>query len=183
MSNNETQNEALIQEQTTFRVPPAQRGRSSSNAMVVGFTLVACVLIAGQAVIGYFLITHRNDIRGLEAQNYMMIKLAKGRSADTLARKQIRPAIAPERMTNIMDLEGFLKEQQKKSYPQATECQREASGEKPVMVPFFRPVCDEQGLYQARQCAMDYCWCVDPHTGNEISRPMSDGPVNCNISV
>lgn len=44
-------------------------GRSSRSYKVAGFTLLACVLIAGQAITTYFLLSQRSDIKALEEQN------------------------------------------------------------------------------------------------------------------
>ncbi len=45
-------------------------GGSSTRAYkVAGFTLLACALIAGQAITAYFLLSQRGEIRSLEEQN------------------------------------------------------------------------------------------------------------------
>lgn len=58
-------------------------GRSSRSYKVAGFTLLACVLIAGQAIIAYFLLSQRSDIKSLEEQNHNLhAELTEGRSGE-----------------------------------------------------------------------------------------------------
>lgn len=58
-------------------------GRSSRAYKVAGITLLACVLIVGQAMIAYFLLSQRNDIKSLEEQsNNLKAELTKGRSGE-----------------------------------------------------------------------------------------------------
>lgn len=48
---------------------------------MAGLTLLACVLIAGQAMIAYFLLSQRSDLKSLEEQsNNLKAELTKGRS-------------------------------------------------------------------------------------------------------
>lgn len=44
-------------------------GRSTRAYKVAGLTLLACVLIVGQAMTAYFLLSQKNDIKSLEDQN------------------------------------------------------------------------------------------------------------------
>lgn len=58
-------------------------GRSSRSYKVVGITLLACVLIAGQAMIAYFLLSQRSDIKSLEEESdNLKSELTKGRSGE-----------------------------------------------------------------------------------------------------
>ncbi|KAF1375530.1 hypothetical protein PFLUV_G00221160 [Perca fluviatilis] len=66
---------------------------------------------------------------------------------------------------------------------QATDCQLEKAGVKPVQVPGFRPVCDERGLYQAQQCFKHHCWCVNPVNGLEVVGSLRKGQASCGAPV
>ncbi|KAG8000247.1 H-2 class II histocompatibility antigen gamma chain [Nibea albiflora] len=80
MSDPETPNQPLLQAATN--VPAAQRGNSYRAYKVAGLTLLACLLIAGQAMIAYFLLNQRSDIKSLEEQNSnLQAEMTKGRSA------------------------------------------------------------------------------------------------------
>lgn len=65
----------------------------------------------------------------------------------------------------------------------ATNCQLEAAGAKPVQVPGFLPKCDGRGLYQAQQCYMGMCWCVNPENGHQIPGSQTNGPARCMAAV
>lgn len=57
--------------------------RSSRAYKVAGLTLLACVLIAGQAMIAYFLLSQRSDIRSLEEQNNKLsMQMTSGQSGE-----------------------------------------------------------------------------------------------------
>lgn len=58
-------------------------GSSSRAYKIAGITLLACVLIAGQVMTAYFLLSQRSDIQSLEEQNNNMnAELTKGRSGE-----------------------------------------------------------------------------------------------------
>lgn len=58
-------------------------GRSSRAYKVAGITLLACVLIAGQAMIAYFLLSQRSDIKSLEEQsNNLKSEIMRGRPGE-----------------------------------------------------------------------------------------------------
>ncbi len=58
-------------------------GRSTRAYKVAGIAVLACALIAGQAMVAYFLLSQRSDIKSLEEQsNNMKVELAKGRSGE-----------------------------------------------------------------------------------------------------
>ncbi|XP_041645328.1 uncharacterized protein LOC121510964 [Cheilinus undulatus] len=176
MSDSETRYQPLLgapSQQAAVNVPE-QGGRSSRAYKVAGITLLACILIAGQAVIAYFLLSQGSDIKSLEEQNNkMQVQLTKGRSVASVPMRKHMP------MNALPDLVAFSEDKDTPAGPPPktvdTDCQREASGQTPSRVPGFRPSCDEHGLYRPQQCYMENCWCVNPVSGMVISGP----PANC----
>ncbi|XP_018550783.1 CD74 molecule, major histocompatibility complex, class II invariant chain b [Lates calcarifer] len=188
MSDPETPTQPLIgttSQQTAVDVgAPAQGGRSTRAYKVAGLTLLACVLIMSQAMIAYFLLSQRNDIKSLEEQsNNLKTQLTKGTSVSVPVRMQMPMAALPEMMDDSVDEESSTKTTGKTVPQQATNCQLEAAGRKPVQVPGFFPACDERGFYQAQQCYMRKCWCVDPVNGNQIPGSLTDGSARCGAAV
>lgn len=58
-------------------------GRSYRAYKVAGITLLACVLIVGQVMTAYFLLTQKNEIKSLEEQsNKIKSDLTRGRSGE-----------------------------------------------------------------------------------------------------
>ncbi|XP_053188723.1 insulin-like growth factor-binding protein 2 [Scomber japonicus] len=170
MSDPETPNQPLLNHPA-----PETGGRPSRAYKVAGLTLFACALIAGQAMIAYFLLAQRGDIRSLKEQNNnMKAELSKGRSVAVPMQMHVPMKALPELMIDSVDEESSTAAPMK-----GTDCQMEAAGIKPVQVPGFRPACDPRGLYQAQQCFMEHCWCVNPVTGEEVPRSLTRGPARC----
>ncbi|TDH01478.1 hypothetical protein EPR50_G00180650 [Perca flavescens] len=182
MSDPETQNQPLLaatNQQTAFN---AQGGRSSRAYKVAGITLLACVLIVGQAMIAYFLLSQRGEISSLKEQsNNLQSQMTKGRSVAVPVRMHMPMNALPE----LMDVdEEASSEVPEKNVPlQATDCQLEKAGVKAVQVPGFRPVCDERGLYQAQQCFKHHCWCVNPVNGLQVDGSLRKGQASCGAPV
>ncbi|XP_044069341.1 insulin-like growth factor-binding protein 2 isoform X2 [Siniperca chuatsi] len=187
MSDPETQTQPLIgaaSQQTAIYIPSTQGGRSSRAYKVAGLTLLACVLIAGQAMIAYFLLSQRSDIKSLEEQsNNLKAELTKGRSDAVHPMRMHIPMNAPKLMDDFVDEEASTGVPEKTAPPHITECQLEAAGMKAPQVPGFRPVCDERGFYLTEQCYMKHCWCVNPANGQTIPGSLHNGPASCNTSV
>uniref|UniRef100_A0A3B4ZQU8 Thyroglobulin type-1 domain-containing protein n=1 Tax=Stegastes partitus TaxID=144197 RepID=A0A3B4ZQU8_9TELE len=163
MSDPETQTQPLLRASSQ----QAAQGSSTRAYKIAGITLLACVLIVGQAMTAYFLLSQRSDIKSLEEQNNkLQTVMTKGRSASVPLRMHMP-------MNTLTALADDASDEVKKKSPtldpsQATNCQLEALGLKPVQVPGFRPTCDERGLYKTRQCYMMQCWCVDPVSGQQV---------------
>ncbi|XP_023250206.1 uncharacterized protein LOC111645301 [Seriola lalandi dorsalis] len=155
--------------------------RSSRAYKMAALTLLACVLIVGQAMIAYFLLSQRNDIKSLEEQNNnMKTELTKGRSVSV----PVRMHMPMNALTMLTD--DYVEEEAStdKMVPlQGTDCQLEAAGVKASQPPGFRPACDERGLYKAQQCFMRTCWCVNPVNGEQIPGSVSNGPARCSMAV
>ncbi|KAF1375531.1 hypothetical protein PFLUV_G00221170 [Perca fluviatilis] len=83
MSDPETQNQPLLAATNQQAAFNAQGGRSSRAYKVAGITLLACVLIVGQAMIAYFLLSQRGEITSLKEQsNNLQSQMTKGRSGE-----------------------------------------------------------------------------------------------------
>ncbi|XP_013764845.1 H-2 class II histocompatibility antigen gamma chain-like, partial [Pundamilia nyererei] len=156
-------------------------GRSTRAYKVAGLTLLACVLIVGQAMTAYFLLSQKNDIKSLEDQNNKLESQVS----------RVNSAPAPMKMhlpSNSLVMSDFVDTDSSTgtpddSSPPPTKCQLEASGVKPVQVPGFKPACEKDGLYKAQQCFESICWCVNTATGEQIDGSMRQGRANCNQSV
>ncbi|KAM4591870.1 CD74 molecule, major histocompatibility complex, class II invariant chain b [Odontesthes bonariensis] len=174
-------------QQTAVNVgAPAQSPRPSRAYKVAGLTLLASVLIVGQGLTAYFLLSQRSDIKSLEEQNKeMTMEYTKGRSgggASVPARMHIPMNALPE-MTDFTSLEESSTATQGKKSATLTPCQQEAAGLKAVQVPDFQPTCDKQGLYKAQQCFMGQCWCVNTANGEQIPGSLREGPAGCSKSA
>lgn len=67
----------------SFFVVLFSSGRPSRAFKVAGLTLLACILIVGQVMTAYFLLSQKNDIKSLEEQNNnMQAEMTKGRSGE-----------------------------------------------------------------------------------------------------
>ncbi|XP_032397242.1 uncharacterized protein LOC116705284 isoform X1 [Etheostoma spectabile] len=176
MSDPETPNQPLLANQQA--AINAQGGRTSRAYKVAGITLLACVLIVGQAMIAYFLLSQRGEITSLKEQsNNLQSQMTKGRSASVPVRMHLPMNALSEQMD--VDEEASTGVPEKNVPPQATNCQLEAAGVKNVQVPGFRPTCDERGLYQAQQCFRDHCWCVNPADGLAVPGSLKKGQASC----
>ncbi|XP_075931848.1 CD74 molecule, major histocompatibility complex, class II invariant chain b [Anarhichas minor] len=181
MSDPETSNQPLLAA-TNQQAANAQGGRSSRAYKVAGLTLLACVLIVGQAMTVYFVFSQKSDIKTLREQNENLgSEMTKSRSVAVPMRMPMNAL--PELMAVSLDDDSSTEVPDKTVPQQATICQLEAAGVKPLQVPGFRPVCDERGLYRAQQCFVQHCWCVNPADGQQISGSLTKGHAPCGASV
>lgn len=182
MSDPETPTQPLIAGQRANNAPSG--GRSTRAYKVAGIAVLACALIAGQAMVAYFLLSQRSDIKSLEEQsNNMKVELEKGRSGGAPMRMHLPMNALPMLTDDSIDTTASNKAPEKLDPSKATDCQLEAAGQKPVKVPDFYPACDQRGLYKAQQCFMGLCWCVNPATGEQIPNTETRGPVICTAAV
>ncbi|KAF3841895.1 hypothetical protein F7725_023846 [Dissostichus mawsoni] len=182
MPNSEIQNQPLMPAPTQQAEINGQGVRPSRAYKVAGLTLLACVLIVGQATIAYFLISQQGDIKTLKEQNDLNSKLSNGRSVAGSVRMHV-PMNAFPKLMDLTTWEDSTEVHEKKVPREATQCHLEAAGVKPVEVPGFHPDCDERGLYRAQQCFLESCWCVDTATGQEISGSLTKGLASCGAPV
>ncbi|XP_029963433.1 insulin-like growth factor-binding protein 1 [Salarias fasciatus] len=156
--------------------PSARSGRAYK---VAGITLLACVLIVGQAAIAYFLISQRGDIKSLQEKNdEIRVQMGRPRSAAVPVRMQMP---INSLMTDLMDEESSSDGTKKEPVP-LTTCQQERAGQKTLPVPGFYPKCDQNGLYKVEQCLNEECWCVKPLTGEQIPGTVTRGPASCGFT-
>ncbi|KAM9365340.1 CD74 molecule, major histocompatibility complex, class II invariant chain b [Pholidichthys leucotaenia] len=186
MSEPELQNQPLIgtpSQQTGEDAEAPGRGHRSTRAYkVAGFTLLGAVLIAGQALTAYFLLTQRNDIKALEQQsNQLKTDMTKGSSYSVPMRMDSPMNTMTELLDDSPDEVASTGSPEKSA--SLTTCQLEAYGLKPVQVPGFVPACDGNGQYRAQQCFQTACWCVNQANGKLIPGSMRKGPVSCNTAV
>ncbi|CAN9499614.1 unnamed protein product [Ophioblennius macclurei] len=162
-------------QQTTVEVENAST-RNTRAYKVAGITLLAVVLIVGQAAIAYFLIGQRSDIKSLREQNEQIRdQMTKTRSVSVPMRMQMPiSSLTADFLEEESSSEGTKKEP-----AEQTSCQLEKAGLKPVQVPGFVPACDSYGLYAAQQCFAKECWCVNPMTGEQIPESLRMGPARC----
>ncbi|XP_068575031.1 CD74 molecule, major histocompatibility complex, class II invariant chain b [Cebidichthys violaceus] len=181
MSDPETSNQPLLAA-TNQQAANAQGGRSSRAYKVAGLTLLACILIVGQAMTVYFVLSQKSDIKSLREHNQNLeSEMTKSRSVAVPMRMPMNAL--PELMTVSLDDDSSTEVPDKPVPQQATICQLEAAGVKPVQVPGFRPACDERGLYKAQQCFVGRCWCVNPADGQQLPGSLSAGHTRCGASV
>ncbi|XP_062404604.1 CD74 molecule, major histocompatibility complex, class II invariant chain a [Sardina pilchardus] len=180
MADNSSQNEVLIE--GAPNAMPAPRQGSSGNLKVAGLTLLACLLLAGQAVTTYLLLSQGQHLTSLQE------------GTDTLRRTLGQRTTVPGGAARVMQvplsmplLKDFSETDDKAPQPRRlpltklqsamktdsgptpaaaaelnTKCRVEAMlrGVHPGL---FLPQCDEQGNYKPMQCwhSTGYCWCVD----------------------
>lgn len=179
----ESQNEPLMAGPPADIVSAQRRG-SSRAYKVAGVTLLACILIAGQAMVAYFLLTQKAEIRSLEEQgDSLRSEMTRGRMSGGAAmpsRTHMSINAFPEMTDILVDQDGSRKAGKTASPP--TECQMESWGLKQPLGPGFRPRCDPSGLYWPQQCFQDTCWCVNPATGEQIPGSMyTTDPAKCGV--
>ncbi|XP_069000463.1 CD74 molecule, major histocompatibility complex, class II invariant chain b [Embiotoca jacksoni] len=170
-------------QQTAVNVGEPQQGTRSSRAYkVAGLVLLASVLIVGQAMTVYFLYSQKSDIKSLEEQsNNMKTQLTKGRSMSVPM--QMHMNAMPALMETFVDEDTSNKDAGMPAPPQLTKCQLEAAGAGGEKGPGYVPSCDQQGMYQAEQCYVQFCWCVHPVTGQRLPKSTRQGPAGCRATL
>eukprot|EP00063_Salmo_salar_P010196 XP_013985031.1 PREDICTED: uncharacterized protein LOC106563730 [Salmo salar] len=177
----ESQRQPLIgasSEQTAIHVGTTADGSNKRAFKIAGFTLLACLLIAGQALTAYFVLGQKNDIKDLQEESHSLKKeLSQGHAAAVPMKLHVPMNTMPLLIDESAD-EGTSTQGPKEG--SATQCQLESTGLKPASIPSFRPQCDEQGNYLLQQCldTTPLCWCVDA-SGKQLSGTVTSGPARC----
>ncbi|KAK2872906.1 hypothetical protein QQF64_017424 [Cirrhinus molitorella] len=160
-------NEApLINEQTAVNM--GSQGRSSKQILkVAGVTLLAGILIAGQAFTAYMAYNQKEQLNTLERRSDRLQEI----SSRSVMRTPMKMHLPMASLALKYEDEPEEKKDSTTSdpKPELTQCQKEATGEVKTLLPSFRPKCDANGDYQAQQCweETEWCWCVDKN-GNQI---------------
>ncbi|XP_060792378.1 CD74 molecule, major histocompatibility complex, class II invariant chain b [Neoarius graeffei] len=135
---------------------PSRGGSNKKALKVAGLTVLAALLIAGQAFTAYSVYKHSEKLSLLE------------RRSDRLQELTLRAKASRTPMKMAVPMSSFpllLSERKMDSTPPKaplTKCQQEAAGLIPVSLPSFKPKCDEHGAYEPEQCWQEaHCWCVD----------------------
>ncbi|XP_072518210.1 CD74 molecule, major histocompatibility complex, class II invariant chain b [Salminus brasiliensis] len=175
------------QEGPLLRTPSEQssvgqpRGGSNKQALkVAGLTVLAAVLIAGQAFTAYMVYSQKERLTTLEHHSSRLEELSR---RATVMRAPMKMALPMNSLPLLMD-DAAAGEKKAPSTPppkkELTQCMREAAGLVRIHLPSFRPRCDENGDYEAQQCWAEAskCWCVDK-SGAMLKDSMVDGPAKC----
>uniref|UniRef100_A0A8C9SZU4 Thyroglobulin type-1 domain-containing protein n=1 Tax=Scleropages formosus TaxID=113540 RepID=A0A8C9SZU4_SCLFO len=118
---------------------------------VAGFTVLACLLIAGQAISVYFVLNQRNKLGDLE-QSFSKQLHHKPSGEST---------VSPSTLQRVLSLSVHLMKLLQ-----------------PSSFHGHRPQCDMDGNYLPMQCQNKYCWCVDEN-GIPIPGSKGVGVVQC----
>ncbi|XP_026090246.1 H-2 class II histocompatibility antigen gamma chain-like [Carassius auratus] len=158
-------------EQTSINMGP--QGRSNNQALkVAGVTLLAGILIAGQAFTAYMAYNQKEQLNTLERRSDRLHEISR--------KSVMRAPLQMHLPMSSLALKYDEPEEKKDTSsstpePELTQCQKEASGEVKSLLPSFRPRCDDNGDYLAKQCwdETDWCWCVDKN-GVEIQDSLTN---------
>uniref|UniRef100_A0A8C1HE86 CD74 molecule, major histocompatibility complex, class II invariant chain b n=1 Tax=Cyprinus carpio carpio TaxID=630221 RepID=A0A8C1HE86_CYPCA len=147
-------------EQTSINMG-TQRRSNNQALKVAGVTLLAGILIAGQAFTAYMAYSQKQQLSTLERRSDRL---------QEINRKSVMRA--PLQMHLPMSSLALTYEEEPK--------EKEASGEVKSLLPSFHPRCDENGDYLAEQCwdKTDFCWCVDKN-GVEMPDSLTNGTAKC----
>ncbi|XP_067278958.1 CD74 molecule, major histocompatibility complex, class II invariant chain b [Pseudorasbora parva] len=169
-------------EQTSINMGP-QGGSNSKALKVAGLTLLAGVLIVGQAFTAYMVYSHKEQLNTLERRGDRLHELSR----KFVMRSQGAPLKMHLPMSSLaLTLEDTPKEKDSpssspKPVPSVlSQCQKEATGVVKTLLPSFIPRCEENGDYQPKQCwdETNWCWCVDKN-GAQIPHSLTNGTAEC----
>ncbi|KAI1902958.1 hypothetical protein AGOR_G00021930 [Albula goreensis] len=145
---------------------------------VAGFTVLACLLIAGQALTAYFLLNQKSQISSLEENTNSLQKELNRRPSAPSAAKTMHVPMYNMPMLIDETSEDKVPVPKPKGGPSVqTKCLMQVMRPGPGG---FIPQCDQQGNYLPMQCwkSTGMCWCVDSN-GSMIEGSLNEGPVNC----
>ncbi|KAG5844196.1 hypothetical protein ANANG_G00159400 [Anguilla anguilla] len=168
------QHQPLLSSQTSVNMGP-DGGDSTKRALkVAGITVLACALIAGQALTAYFLLSQKSQINALEdSANSLKKEMVHRQSGSSSGMAMHLPMSSMSIMTD--DTSEDPKPKDEPSIPKLCVQQAVEAGPDD-----FRPQCDEQGNFLPMQCNQSpkFCWCVNP-LGQRIPGTARPGKVFC----
>ncbi|TRY98374.1 hypothetical protein DNTS_021796 [Danionella cerebrum] len=169
-------------EQTSVSMGPQTR---KQVLKVTGVTLLAGILIAGQAFTAYMAYSHREQLDTLQRRGDRLHEISRRASARAPLKMSLpMSSLALAYTDDTTEKKDSSHVTTKAESRVLTYCQKEATGQVKTLLPSFRPRCDENGDYLATQCwdQTDVCWCVDKN-GVEIPRSLTRGQPQCSGSV
>ncbi|XP_016342607.1 H-2 class II histocompatibility antigen gamma chain-like isoform X2 [Sinocyclocheilus anshuiensis] len=165
--------------QSTWELAEGEETSSNNQALkVAGVTLLAGILIAGQAFTAYMAYSQKEQLNTLERRSDRLQEISR----KSVMRAPLQMHLPMSSLALTYEEEPKEKKDSSSSNPkpELTQCQKEASGEVKSLLPSFRPRCDENGDYLAQQCwdKTDFCWCVDKN-GIEMPDSLTNGTAKC----
>lgn len=166
-------------EQTSINMAP-QGGSNSKALKVAGLTLLAGILIVGQAFTAYMVYSHKEQLNIIERRGDRLQELSR----KFVMRSQGTPLKMHLPMSSLaLTLEDTPKEKDSPSStpkPVLSQCQKEAAGVAKSPLPSFFPRCEKNGDYQPKQCwdETEWCWCVDKN-GFQIPNSLTNSSAEC----
>ncbi|KPP57204.1 invariant chain-like protein 14-1-like [Scleropages formosus] len=172
----EVQNEPLLgapggETVVTVRSADGDSAANKKAFKVAGFTVLACLLIAGQAISVYFVLNQRNKLGDLE-QSFSKQLHHKPSGPSSYEKVNVPINSMPMMMDDTIDQDD--KKGPSLGPMQKPKCLREAM----LTSHGHRPQCDMDGNYLPMQCQNKYCWCVDEN-GIPIPGSQGVGVVQC----
>ncbi|XP_042566993.1 CD74 molecule, major histocompatibility complex, class II invariant chain b [Cyprinus carpio] len=157
-------------EQTSINMG-TQRRSNNQALKVAGVTLLAGILIAGQAFTAYMAYSQKEQLNTLERRSDRLQEINR----KSVMRAPLQMHLPMSSLALKYEEEPKEKKDSSTPKPELTQCQKEASGEVKSLLPSFHPRCDENGDYLAEQCwdKTDFCWCVDKN-GVEIQDSLTN---------
>ncbi|KAI5622268.1 HLA class II histocompatibility antigen gamma chain, partial [Silurus asotus] len=163
-------------EQPTIGMMPSRGGSNKKALLVAGLTVLATLLIAGQAFTAYSVYQHSEKLSMLERRSERLQEITIKAKANRTPMKMAVPMSSLHLMA--IDTSDKVQSSPKPEVP-ITKCQKEAAGLIPIPVPFYKPKCDALGAYVPEQCWNETkCWCVDQN-GDPKSDTLVEGRANC----
>ncbi|XP_028839829.1 CD74 molecule, major histocompatibility complex, class II invariant chain b [Denticeps clupeoides] len=143
--------------------PNPSGGGSNKKALKgAALTVLACLLLAGQALTAYMLVGQKSQLNDLGMRMHRLKEISSRSFAPGAPMKMHLPMNS----LPLLKLTDDQVEKKPDAAPEAkelTQCQKENLGLSDTRLPSFKPQCDSQGNYMPKQCwgAVDVCWCVD----------------------
>ncbi|KAM9451432.1 CD74 molecule, major histocompatibility complex, class II invariant chain b [Clarias gariepinus] len=157
-------------------------GGSNKQALkVAGLTVLAALLIAGQAFTAYSVYNQSEKLSLLERRSDRLQELTIKARANRTPMKMAVPMRSFPLLVSA-DVSDKKVEDAPPTKAPLTRCQQEAAGLIPISLPSFKPKCDEQGAYTPEQCWQEtHCWCVDKD-GVPVPDSVVEGHAQCNAA-